>query len=62
VPKLIGEHVGLHPLWVLFGLLAGGVLFGFIGVLLAVPITAVIGVLIKFAVARYKMSTLYQAS
>lgn len=61
VPGLIGEHVGLHPLWVLFGLLAGGVLFGFIGVLLAVPMTAVIGVLIKFAVARYRNSTLYQS-
>lgn len=60
VPGLIGEHVGLHPLWVLFGLLAGGVLFGFIGVLLAVPLTAVIGVLIKFAVARYRSSMLYQ--
>ncbi len=59
VPTLIGEHVGLHPLWVLFGLLAGGVLFGFVGVLLAVPITAVIGVLTKFALARYRMSTLY---
>lgn len=61
VPSLIGDHVGLHPLWVLFGLLAGGVLFGFLGVLLAVPMTAVIGVLIKFAVARYRSSLLYQS-
>lgn len=62
VPKLIGGHVGLHPLWVLFGLLAGGVLFGFLGVLIAVPVTAVIGVLIKFAVARYKESALYDVA
>lgn len=61
VPGLIGDHVGLHPLWVLFGLLAGGVLFGFLGILLAVPMTAVIGVLIKFAVARYRASMLYQS-
>jgi predicted PurR-regulated permease PerM len=59
VPKLVGGQVGLHPLWVLFGLLAGGVLFGFIGILLAVPVTAVIGVLIKFAVKRYQQSSLY---
>lgn len=60
VPNLIGEHVGLHPLWILFGLLAGGTLFGFVGVLLAVPMTAVIGVLTKFAVKRYRESSLYQ--
>jgi predicted PurR-regulated permease PerM len=52
-PKMIGKQVGLHPLWVLFGLLAGGALFGFVGVLLAVPVTAVIGVLVRFAFDHY---------
>lgn len=58
-PKLVGERVGLHPVWVIFGLLAGGALFGFIGVLLAVPMAAVIGVLVRFGVARYLESPLY---
>jgi predicted PurR-regulated permease PerM len=58
-PKIIGDRVGLHPLWLLFGMLAGAVLLGFVGVLLAVPLTAVIGVLVKFAVKRYLQSGLY---
>jgi predicted PurR-regulated permease PerM len=58
-PKIIGDRVGLHPLWLLFGMLAGAVLLGFVGVLLAVPLTAVIGVLVKFAVSRYLESGLY---
>lgn len=58
-PKIIGDRVGLHPLWMLFGMLAGAVLLGFVGVLLAVPLTAVIGVLAKFAVSRYLQSSLY---
>jgi predicted PurR-regulated permease PerM len=59
-PKLVGSKVGLHPVWVIFGMLAGGALFGFVGVLLAVPVSAVIGVLIRFAVSRYLESDLYQ--
>jgi len=59
-PKLVGERVGLHPVWVIFGALAGGSLFGFLGVLLAVPVTAVIGVLARFATERYMASPLYQ--
>jgi len=58
-PKIIGDRVGLHPLWLLFGMLAGAVLLGFVGVLLALPLTAVIGVLVKFAVKRYLKSGLY---
>jgi predicted PurR-regulated permease PerM len=58
-PKIIGDRVGLHPLWLLFGMLAGAVLLGFVGVLLAVPLTAVIGVLAKFAIGRYLKSGLY---
>lgn len=60
-PKLVGENVGLHPLWILFGMLSGGAIFGFVGVLLAVPVTAVIGVLVRFAVARYLESDLYHS-
>lgn len=58
-PKIIGDQVGLHPLWMLFGMLAGAVLLGFVGVLLAVPLTAVLGVLVKFTVGRYLQSGLY---
>jgi predicted PurR-regulated permease PerM len=58
-PKIIGDRVGLHPLWMLFGMLAGAVLLGFVGLLLAVPLTAVIGVLAKFALSRYLQSGLY---
>ncbi len=58
-PKLVGERVGLHPGWVIFGAFAGAALFGFVGVLLAVPATAVIGVLVRFAIERYEDSILY---
>lgn len=58
-PKLVGEKVGLHPVWVIFGLLAGGALFGFVGVLLAVPVSAVVGVLLRFATQNYLRSGYY---
>lgn len=58
-PKLVGEKVGLHPLWIIFGMLTGASLFGFVGVLIAVPLSAVIGVLIRFATARYLASNYY---
>jgi predicted PurR-regulated permease PerM len=58
-PKLIGERVHLHPVWVIFSLLAFGVLFGFLGVLIAVPMAAVLGVLVRFALHRYLESPLY---
>jgi predicted PurR-regulated permease PerM len=58
-PRLVGGRIGLHPVWVLFALFAGGALFGFVGVLLAVPVAASIGVLGRFAVARYLGSGLY---
>ena len=60
-PTIVGKNVGLHPLWMLFGMLAGAVTMGFVGVLLAVPITAVIGVLVRFFVGRYLASPLYGA-
>lgn len=59
-PKLVGERVGLHPVWVIFALLAGGALFGFVGILIAVPLFAVIGVLMRFAFTRYRESWLYR--
>lgn len=58
-PLLVGDRVGLHPVWVIFALLAGGALFGFVGVLLAVPVAAVIGVLARFALGRYLESRYY---
>jgi len=59
-PKLVGESVGLHPLWVFFALLAGGSLFGVLGMLLAVPVAAVAGVLIGFGIERYKKSPYFR--
>src|SRR3546814_3959024 len=58
-PKLVGDRVGLHPVWVMFALLAGGALFGFLGVLLALPVAAVLGVLVRFALSRYLASRYY---
>jgi predicted PurR-regulated permease PerM len=58
-PKLVGENVGLHPVWVIFALLAFGYLFGFVGLLVAVPLAATIGVLARFALRRYLRSPLY---
>jgi len=58
-PRLVGDRIGLHPVWIIFALLAGGALFGFTGVLLAVPVAAVIGVLIRFGLKRYLASPLY---
>lgn len=59
-PLLVGDRVGLHPVWVIFALLAGAFLFGFVGVLVAVPVTAAIGVLTRFALRRYLASPFYQ--
>jgi len=58
-PKLIGDRVHLHQVWVIFALLAFGTLFGFLGVLLALPAAAVTGVLVRFALSRYLASPLY---
>lgn len=59
-PWLVGERTRLHPLWVIFAVFAGGALFGFVGMLLAVPACAAIGVLARFALARYKQSQTYR--
>jgi len=59
-PKLVGDSVGLHPVWVMFALLAAGSLFGFTGILLAVPAAAVIGVLVRFFLSKYLASRYFQ--
>jgi len=61
-PKLVGDSVGLHPVWLIFALSVFGTLFGFVGMLIAVPMAAAIGVVARFAIARYKDSTLYSGS
>lgn len=53
-PQLIGDKIGLHPVWMIFGLFIFGVLFGFVGILLAVPLTAVCSVIIKYFALKYK--------
>ena len=59
-PRLVGNRVGLHPVWVMFALLAGGVLFGFVGILIAVPVAAVIGVLIRRGLKWYRETDFYK--
>ena len=59
-PKLIGESIQLHPVWIIFGLLAGGNLFGFMGLLLAIPTLAILGVLVRFMFEQYQNSNFYQ--
>ena len=59
-PRLVGSSVGLHPLWLIFALSAFGTIFGFVGMLVAVPVAAVIGVLARFALDRYLEGRLYR--
>ncbi|RMA41653.1 AI-2E family transporter [Rhodophyticola porphyridii] len=59
-PNLVGGSVGLHPVWLIFALSAFGSVFGFVGLLVAVPVAAAIGVLIRFGVEQYKQSLLYR--
>ena len=59
-PKLVGDRIGLHPVAVIFAVLAGGQLFGFLGMLLALPVAAVANVLLHYAVERYRASRIYQ--
>jgi hypothetical protein len=58
-PRLVGSSVGLHPVWLMFALFAFGALFGFVGMLIAVPAAASVGVLVRFALSRYLDSDLY---
>lgn len=61
-PLLVGDRIGLHPVAVIFAILAGGQLFGFTGVLLALPVAAVIMVLLRHVHAFYKQSAIYDAA
>ena len=58
-PRLVGGSVGLHPVWLMFALFAAGSLFGFVGLLVAVPVAAAIAVLVRFALGQYLVSPLY---
>jgi predicted PurR-regulated permease PerM len=58
-PKLVGNRVGLHPVWLMFALFAFGYLFGFAGLLMAVPLAAAVGVLTRFALRKYLSSPFY---
>ncbi len=59
-PRLVGSSVGLHPVWLIFALSAFGTLFGFVGMLVAVPVAAALGVIARFAVAEYQKGRLYR--
>ena len=59
-PKLVGGSIGLHPVWLLFALSVFGSLFGFVGMLVAVPVAAILGVVIRYALSQYKDSLLYR--
>lgn len=58
-PKIVGDHVGLHPVWLLLALSVFGALFGFVGMIIAVPLAAALGVLVRYAAERYQDSPLY---
>ncbi|MGB8277760.1 MAG: AI-2E family transporter [Methylovirgula sp.] len=58
-PKLVGDKVGVHPVWLIFALLAFGSLLGFIGLLIAVPVAAAAAVILRFAARRYRASVFY---
>ncbi len=60
-PNLIGDRIGLHPVWVLFSVFAGGAVAGIVGVFLAVPVAAVLGVVVRAMLAHYKRSDFYGA-
>jgi predicted PurR-regulated permease PerM len=59
-PKLVGDNVGLHPVWLIFAMFAFGYLLGFVGLLIAVPLAAAIAVLFRFGLSRYFASPFYQ--
>ena len=61
-PRLVGASVGLHPVWIMFALLAFGALFGFTGLIVAVPVAAALGALMRFLARRYRASSLYRES
>ncbi len=58
-PKFVGDNVNLHPVWILFALMAGGAVFGFAGVVIAVPVAAMVGVMVRFTLAQYLNTSYY---
>jgi predicted PurR-regulated permease PerM len=58
-PKLVGDKIGVHPLWIIFALMAGGLLFGFMGVLLSLPVAALIRVIMLYGLRSYHTSTFF---
>ena len=58
-PKLIGDKIGLRPVWIIFSLMFGGSIYGFLGILLAIPVAATVGVLLRFSVTKYLESSIY---
>jgi len=60
-PRLVGDRIGLHPVAVIFAVLAGGQLFGFLGILLALPVTAALNVLVMYLHGKYRQSELYNS-
>jgi len=62
VPNLVGDRIGLHPVWVIFAVLAGGVIYGFVGILIALPVAAALGVLFRFGLEAYRKSPYYLGS
>lgn len=58
-PKLVGDKVGIHPVWLIFALFAFGSVLGFLGLVIAVPVAAAVGVLLRFAIRRYRASEFY---
>jgi predicted PurR-regulated permease PerM len=61
-PRLVGKSVGLHPVWLMLALSIFGTIFGFVGLLIAVPLAAALGVLTRFALNKYRLSPLYQGA
>jgi predicted PurR-regulated permease PerM len=59
-PRLVGNRVGLHPVWMIFSLLVGGSLMGFVGVLISVPVASIIAIFIRLFIKKYKNSMLFQ--
>jgi predicted PurR-regulated permease PerM len=59
-PKIVGQKIGLHPVWLIFALIVFSYLLGFIGMLVAVPLAAALGVLIRFCLAGYLQSAVYR--
>ena len=61
-PKLVGGSIGLHPVWLMFALFAFSYVFGFVGLLLAVPLAAAAGVFVRYALKSYLASRLYKGT